>query len=58
VPIYEYRCAECEEQFEELVQAIAATPRCPRCDSEEVVRLFSPFATEWKPSIVNWHRVV
>jgi putative FmdB family regulatory protein len=58
VPIYEYRCAECEEQFEELVQATAAAPRCPRCGSEKIVRLFSPFATEWKPSIVNWHRVV
>jgi putative FmdB family regulatory protein len=57
VPIYEYRCAECEEQFEELVQATAAAPRCPRCDSGQVVRFFSPFATEWKPSIVNWHRV-
>ncbi len=57
MPIYEYRCAECEEQFDELVSAAAAAPRCPRCDSEQVVRLFSAFATEWKPSIVNWHRV-
>lgn len=57
MPIYEYRCAGCEEQFEELLPAAAAAPRCPRCDSEEVVRLFSRFATEWKPSIVNWHRV-
>jgi len=58
VPIYEYRCAECEERFEELLSAAAAAaPRCPRCNSEDVVRLFSPFATEWKPSIVNWQRV-
>ncbi len=57
VPIYEYRCAACEERFEELLPAAAAAPRCPRCNSEEVVRLISQFATEWKPSIVNWHRV-
>ncbi len=57
MPIYEYRCAECEERFEELLPAAAAAPRCPRCHSEDVVRLFSSFATEWKPSIVNWHRV-
>jgi putative FmdB family regulatory protein len=57
VPIYEYRCVECEERFEELLRAAAAAPRCPRCNSEDVVRLLSPFGTEWKPSIVNWHRV-
>jgi putative FmdB family regulatory protein len=58
VPIYEYRCLQCEERFEELLQASADPPPCRKCGSLEVVRLLSAFATEWKPSIVNWHRVV
>lgn len=58
VPIYEYRCGECEERFEELVRAAAEPPPCPRCGSREATRVYSAFATEWKPSIVNWHRVV
>jgi len=47
MPLYEYRCEKCGESFEKLRrmtdadQAIA----CPRCDSEEVVRLLSNFAT-------------
>jgi putative FmdB family regulatory protein len=57
VPIYEYRCLQCEERFEELVRT-PADPPCRKCGSLEVVRLLSVFATEWKPSIVNWHRVV
>jgi hypothetical protein len=43
--------------FEELVQSSAQPPRCRKCGSHEVVRLFSAFATRWKPSNVNWHRV-
>jgi putative FmdB family regulatory protein len=57
MPIYEYRCVECEERYEELVRVAADPPPCPSCGSPEVVRLLSVFATEWKPSIVNWHRV-
>jgi len=57
VPIYEYRCAQCEERFEELVQVSADPPPSGKCGSHDVVRLLSAFATDWKPSIVNWHRV-
>jgi putative FmdB family regulatory protein len=57
VPVYEYRCEECEAQFEELVRATAEPPPCPACASQEVTRLYSSFGTKWKPSIVNWHRV-
>jgi putative FmdB family regulatory protein len=58
VPIYEYRCTACDERFEELVPAGSESPACTACGSNEVERLFSAFATEWKPSNVNWHRVV
>lgn len=57
MPIYEYRCTACDERFEELVPANGERPSCSRCGSNEVERLFSTFATEWKPSRVNWHRV-
>jgi putative FmdB family regulatory protein len=57
VPVYEYRCAKCDTQFEELVRAAAEPPPCPACGSGKVVRLYSAFGTKWKPSIVNWHRV-
>jgi putative FmdB family regulatory protein len=43
MPIYEFRCGGCGEQFEELV-AIDATPPCPRCGghAERLISLVSP----------------
>lgn len=58
MPIYAYRCQSCEERFEELVRASADPPPCSKCGSSDVVRVLSVFSTEWKPSNVNWHRVV
>ena len=58
MPIYAFRCQACEERFEELMRASADPPPCTKCGSNDVVRLFSAFSTEWKPSNVNWHRVV
>lgn len=58
MPIYEYRCDGCSEEFEELVRNAAETGVvCPRCGSGAVTRRLSLFATEWKPSNVEWHRV-
>ncbi len=58
MPIYEYRCRACAVRFETLARASSApAPACPKCGSADVVRLVSTFATEWKPSYVNWHRV-
>jgi putative FmdB family regulatory protein len=34
MPIYEYRCRDCGERFEELTAADAADPACPRCGGE------------------------
>lgn len=42
MPIYEYRCASCEHQFEEIQQISDPDPeRCPECDGAEVRRLVS-----------------
>jgi putative FmdB family regulatory protein len=57
VPIYEYRCAVCDERFEELQPATADRPACPGCGSQKVERVYSTFGTKWKPSLINWHRV-
>jgi putative FmdB family regulatory protein len=56
MPIYEFACKRCEVRFEELVSASEQKVVCPECGSKKVERRFSQFATEWKPSIVNWHR--
>lgn len=42
MPVYEYRCAECTAQFEELILG-SETPVCPSCDSEQLTRLISTF---------------
>lgn len=44
MPIYEYRCAECEKPFEMLVRAFREEVQCPRCGSPRVERLLSTFA--------------
>lgn len=45
MPIYEYRCEECDERFEVFVRSAAqqAAPACPRCGSGEVKRAVSLF---------------
>ncbi|MEJ2208042.1 MAG: zinc ribbon domain-containing protein [Anaerolineae bacterium] len=44
MPIYEYRCQECEQRFEKLVLSIDREPAhlaCPACGSPDVQRLIS-----------------
>ncbi len=46
MPIYEYLCAGCAGEFEELVSLTApGAVRCPDCGSETVTKLLSSFAT-------------
>jgi putative FmdB family regulatory protein len=46
VPIYEYLCAGCSTEFEELV-SLSGPPsvRCPECGDGTVTKLLSSFAT-------------
>jgi len=40
VPIYEYVCARCSKNFEEIVRNSDARPTCPACDrSDDVARV-------------------
>ncbi|TMA52502.1 MAG: zinc ribbon domain-containing protein [Deltaproteobacteria bacterium] len=45
MPLFDYRCAACEQEFEELTSAAAASGvTCPSCASPQVTRLLSAFA--------------
>ena len=47
MPIYEYRCTQCETQFEELLisRADEADVRCPQCGAPEITRELSVTAS-------------
>ena len=40
MPIFEYRCEECEHEFELLVRG-EMTPACPSCESTNLEKLLS-----------------
>jgi putative FmdB family regulatory protein len=46
MPIFEYRCRRCEQEFEKLVfsHTPASEIRCTDCASEDVEKLLSTFA--------------
>ena len=43
MPLYEYRCRDCESRFERFVNGKARVA-CPDCESARVDRLLSVFA--------------
>ncbi|MCL6471466.1 MAG: zinc ribbon domain-containing protein [Firmicutes bacterium] len=44
MPLYEFKCASCEDTFEKLVLASGnGTVTCPKCGSNDVKKLFSSF---------------
>jgi putative FmdB family regulatory protein len=45
MPLYEFRCEKCGRRFEELVTNSSQKVACPNCDSEDVEREFSLFAS-------------
>ncbi len=44
MPIYEYACHKCGQEFETLVRS-GAVPDCPGCHSTELEKKLSVFAT-------------
>jgi putative FmdB family regulatory protein len=44
MPIYEYACQACGREFEALVRA-QTTPQCPACQSTQLNKRLSVFAT-------------
>lgn len=41
MPIYEYTCADCGEQFEEIVLNDLQEITCPKCNSAQTNKLIS-----------------
>ncbi|MCY3610989.1 MAG: zinc ribbon domain-containing protein [Gemmatimonadetes bacterium] len=41
MPIFEYRCRDCGEEFECLVLHSSRPPRCPACHSKDLEKLIS-----------------
>jgi len=46
MPIYEYICKECGNEFEELVFSQDASAPCPKCGSEKTEKLMSACAVK------------
>jgi putative FmdB family regulatory protein len=44
MPLFEYQCKRCGNQFEALVRAGGPSPSCPACRSEDLEKLLSLFA--------------
>ncbi|HRR25570.1 MAG TPA: zinc ribbon domain-containing protein [Acidobacteriota bacterium] len=44
MPIFEYRCRSCGDQFERIVRTPDEGVICPDCGSGDVDKLFSSFA--------------
>ncbi len=47
MPLYEFKCRTCDQQFEERLTSYRDIPEvvCPECGSESVDKLLSLFAT-------------
>ena len=44
MPIYEYRCEHCSNEFETLVMRRTETVTCPSCGGERLTKLLSAHA--------------
>jgi putative FmdB family regulatory protein len=44
MPIFEYRCKQCGNEFEQIVLARDPEPTCPACQSSNLEKLLSPSA--------------
>ena len=44
MPIFEYRCLDCENQFEKIVLRSSEEAECPSCHSSHAEKLLSAFA--------------
>jgi putative FmdB family regulatory protein len=41
MPLYEYRCKDCNQESELLVKSLEAQPGCPECGSKRLEKLLS-----------------
>ena len=50
MPLYDYECRKCGNQFEVLVRPGSPTPACTECGSEEIERQLTSFAVSTEGS--------
>ncbi len=51
MPLYEFKCESCSQQFEELLSfSDKSIPDCPECESKKVSKLVSAGAVRTKGS--------
>jgi len=43
MPIFEYKCQDCEKDFEKLVSGANPKVSCPHCNSKKIKKKFSVF---------------
>ncbi|NUQ01467.1 MAG: zinc ribbon domain-containing protein [Armatimonadetes bacterium] len=53
MPLYEFKCRDCEEVFEVRQEWKAPTPDCPSCGSGDVKKVYHAAALIFKGS--GWH---
>jgi putative FmdB family regulatory protein len=48
MPLYEFQCTDCKDEFEELVRSSTAIDEvtCPQCGGQKVKRKVSMFASK------------
>ena len=44
MPIYDYRCRQCANEFELILLPASPVPACPECESADLEQLLSSFA--------------
>jgi putative FmdB family regulatory protein len=44
MPIFEYHCPSCDEDFEKIVSNAKTKVQCPRCSSGKVTKKLSAFS--------------
>jgi putative FmdB family regulatory protein len=45
MPIFEYQCTSCGREFEALMRSSSPAPECPACNSTDLRKKLSAFAT-------------
>jgi putative FmdB family regulatory protein len=46
MPIFEYRCQKCSEEFEKIIMGEEKNVECPQCGGTETKKLLSSFAVQ------------